>query len=66
VTNGSIAFARKIALEFIALVDEMNAEEEKRVSSYNANYHYNSPKHRGAVRRKSMDLSRALSAMRKP
>ena len=57
--------AKKLAQEFINLVNELEAEENRRVST-NGEYTYDSPKHRGAVRRKSMDLTRSLAEMRKP
>jgi hypothetical protein len=54
--------AKRLASEFITLVREM---EEAERAPRPGDYHYDSPKHRGAVRRKSMDLTRALSEMRK-
>jgi uncharacterized protein YaaR (DUF327 family) len=61
----SIATAKKLAKEFIEAVNDMETEEKQRVSS-DGKWHYDSPKHRGVVRRKSMDLTRSLATMRKP
>ncbi len=63
-----IKLAVKVAKEFIALVDEMVTEEKERVCVLDGRTYgqYPSPKHRGAVRRRSMDLARALADMRKP
>lgn len=59
-----IAMAKKLAKEFIDAINDMETEEKQRTSS-DGKYTYDSPKHRGAVRRKSMDLTRALAEMRK-
>jgi hypothetical protein len=53
-----ISEARKLATEFISAIGAMYMEEQCRGDR--------SPKHRGAVRRKSMDLTRILAEMRKP
>lgn len=59
--------AMEAAIAFINAVSDMHKEEEGRGSVYDGiHYQYTSPKHRGAVRRKSMDLTRALAEMRKP
>lgn len=61
----TIKSAKKMAAEFIKAIDEMVAEEKTRKSTH-GDWTYASPKHRGAVRRKSMDLTRALAEMRRP
>lgn len=61
-TNESIEEAKIIAMSFISAVSEMQANEKPNERGYT----YNSPKHRGAVRRRSMDLTRALAEMRRP
>ena len=61
----AIANAKKLAKDFIEAVNNMEMEEKQRIS-LDGTYTYNSPKHRGTVRRKSMDLTRALAEMRKP
>jgi hypothetical protein len=63
--NSKIQEAKKLAKQFLQVVDVMEKEEE-RLNEPNENTFYQSPKHRGAVRRKSMDLTRALAEMRKP
>lgn len=60
----TIKEVKKLARELIELIDNMESAE-KELKSPHGDYHYNSPKHRGAVRRKSMDLTRALAEMRK-
>lgn len=62
--DSKIKEAKKLASEFVVLVKELE-DVEKELKSPHSDYHYNSPKHRGAVRRKSMDLTRALAEMRK-
>ncbi len=57
-TNTSIEEAREAARQFLVLIREMQYEEEARGAK--------SPKHRGALRRKSMELTRLLAKMRKP
>lgn len=57
-TNNNIEEAQKIARQFLMLIREMQLEEEARGAK--------SPKHRGALRRKSMELTRQLAEMRKP
>lgn len=61
--------ALKVAKAFIASVDTLNASEVDRKAIYSTPYetdyyYYSSPKHRGAVKRASMDLTRALADMR--
>jgi hypothetical protein len=63
--KSNIEKAVRAAEDFITAVADMRVEEKSRVSE-DGKYQYDSPKHRGSVRRKSMDLSRALSEMRKP
>lgn len=53
-----ITHAQEVARQFLVCITEMVREEEYRQKE--------SPKHRGALRRKSMDLTRALAEMRKP
>lgn len=54
----NIETAKRLAKQFLTSVSAMEKAEGDRG--------YTSPKHRGDVRRKSMDLTRALSEMRKP
>lgn len=61
-----IKLAVKVAKEFIALADEMFKNENVPDNYSTHGYCYPSPKHRGAVRRRSMDLTRALADMRGP
>jgi len=56
--------AYEAAKEFMKRVDAMRTEEKNRKSAQ-GEYYYDSPKHRGAVRRSSMELTRALAQMRK-
>lgn len=63
--NSKIQEAKKLAKQFLQVVDVMEKEEERLNEPYE-NTFYRSPKHRGSVRRKSMDLTRALAEMRKP
>ena len=51
--------AKALALEFIKIVHKMEDED----SSFRESY--TSPRTRGELRRKSLDLSRALADMRK-
>jgi len=60
-----IKLAVKVAKEFIALADEMEKTEKASFTGFNG-LTYPSRKHRGAVRRRSMDLTRALADMRCP
>jgi hypothetical protein len=57
----SIYKAYKLAWEFINRVDALKADKPE-INQDLSNY---SPKHRGAVRRISMELTRALSEMRR-
>jgi hypothetical protein len=61
----SIVAAWRIAEEFCVCAQELDNAESK-LQSAACNRHLQSPKHRGALRRKSMDLTRALAEMRKP
>lgn len=63
-TKQRINEAKRIAKDFLDCIKEMEQEEEKRVSS-DGKYHYDSPAHRGTVRRRSMDLTRALANLRR-
>jgi len=63
--NSKIQEAKELAKQFLQVVDVMEKEEERLNEPYE-NTFYPSPKHRGAVRRKSMDLTRSLAEMRKP
>ena len=58
-TGKNIRTAMEVAQEFIKLVRKMEDED----SSFRESY--TSPRTRGALRRKSLDLSRALADMRK-
>lgn len=63
--DGAITEAERLARRFL---DAAKAERKAR-TPYQTNGHtftYTSPKHRGALRRVSMDLTRALAEMRKP
>jgi len=51
--------AKKAAVDFIESVDDVERAEAI------LNKYDTSPKHRGAMRRRSMDLTRALSEMRR-
>jgi len=63
--NSKIQEAKELANQFLQVVGVMEKEEERLNEPYK-NTIYPSPKHRGAVRRKSMDLTRSLAEMRKP
>ena len=63
--NSKIQEAKELAEQFLRVVAVMEKEEERLNEPY-VNTSYQSPKHRGAVRRKSLDLTRALAEMRKP
>lgn len=65
-TLKKIKVAVEIAKEFIALAAEMEEAEKEYGKSSQGEPVYPSPKHRGAVRRRSMDLTRALADMRRP
>ena len=58
-TGKNIREAKALALEFIKIVHKMEHED----SSFRESY--TSPRTRGELRRKSLDLSRALADMRK-
>ena len=58
-TGKNIRTAMEVAQEFIKLVRKMEDED----SSFRKSY--TSPRTRGYLRRKSLDLSRALADMRK-
>lgn len=58
----SVKAALAEAREFVRRAEEW----EKRYDQRNPNYYFSVPKEAGAVRRSSMDLTRALAAMRKP
>lgn len=62
----NIEKAVKIAYEFIRSVSEMEAVEAEIFERNGRKQRYNAPKFRGAVRRRSMDLTRALAEMRRP
>jgi hypothetical protein len=51
------------AQRFLRRVAELIEAEGKRKRN---NYHYSCPKQSGAVRRASLDLTRALAELRKP
>jgi hypothetical protein len=58
--------AKRLAQEFIISVSEMEAVEAKIFELNGRKPRCNAPKFRGAVRRRSMDLTRALAEMRRP
>jgi len=58
--------AKRLAQEFIISVSEMEAVEAEMFERNGRKQRYNAPKFRGAVRRRSMDLTRALAEMRRP
>ncbi len=59
--------AYRMAGEFRKAIEAMRGAEKERVAIIDTHVYENeSPKHRGAVRRSSMDLTRALAEMRKP
>lgn len=62
----TIATVKRIMKDLQKAITEMENEESENRKSPNGNYSYPSPKHRGFVHRISMDLTRALSEMRKP
>ena len=58
--------AKRLAQEFIRSVSEMEAVEAEMFERNGRKHRYNAPKFRGIVRRRSMDLTRALAEMRRP
>lgn len=58
--------AKRLAQEFIISVSEMEAVEAEMFERNGRKRRYNAPKFRGAVCRRSMDLTRALAEMRRP
>ena len=58
--------AVQLAKEFIELVAKMKKAELEKSNEIESIYQFPSPLHRGFVKRKSMDLTRALAEMRKP
>jgi hypothetical protein len=59
--------AYELARRFMERIDNMRQAERENHREYEGKvYYYPSPKHRGAVRRISMELTRALAEMRKP
>ena len=56
--------AKEEALRFLKRVEEL--EDENEVSSIHAPSYYIGSKKTGAVKRASMDLTRALAELRKP
>ena len=61
----NIEKAVKIAYEFIRSVSEMEAVEAEMFERNGRKHRYNAPKFRGAVRRRSLDLTRVLADMRR-
>ena len=61
----NIKKAKEEALRFVERVDELLREKTK-YDSGDKKYWFNAPKQSGAVRRASLDLTRALAEMRKP
>jgi hypothetical protein len=71
--TSNIDAAYILAQEFCECVEDLRKEESARKSYkdgqgdyHTVEYPSKSHKHRGALRRKSMDLTRALAEMRKP
>ena len=62
----NIEKAVKIAYEFIRSVSEMESVEAEMFELNGMKHRYNAPKFRGAVRRRSLDLTRVLADMRRP
>jgi hypothetical protein len=63
--DSRILIASKLAKEFVALCLDLKAHEAHD-NGKGGVYVYKSGKHRAAIRRKSMDLTRALADMRRP
>jgi hypothetical protein len=65
--KSKVAHAKVAAMRFIDAIDLMQADEYKPCngSSNSSDYFWASPKYRGAVKRASMDLTRALADMRR-
>jgi hypothetical protein len=60
-----IVVVKKLAKELIELINELTIAEKELNERWKGSC-YSSPKHRAAVKRRSMDLTRALAEMRKP
>ena len=58
--------AKRLAQEFVRTVDEMEMVESEMFEHNGRKHRYNAPKFRGAVRRRSLDLTRVLADMRRP
>lgn len=59
--------AYELARKFMERVDLLRSAEKGNYREIDGHiYSYDSPRHRGAVRRASMDLTRALADMRRP
>jgi hypothetical protein len=58
--------AVKAAQEFLARVDELAKETSKKYTVGDYTFSPSGPKQSGALRRQSMELTRALAEMRKP
>jgi len=57
--------AKRLAVEFVASVEKMRAIETGYEKTDSGEVRYPSGKHRAEVRRRSMDLTRALADMRR-
>lgn len=60
-TDEELHEAAQVAKRFIARVEELQKIRGERPTSYTPNF----PKEQGAVKRASMDLTRALAQLRK-
>jgi hypothetical protein len=63
-TKEKLQTAKEEALRFLKAVDAL--EDQKEVSTIHAPAYYRGSKQTGAVKRASMDLTRALAELRKP
>lgn len=61
----NIKKAKQEALRFVERADAL-LQERKKYDEGEKKYCFNAPKESGAVRRASLDLTRALAEMRKP
>lgn len=64
-TKDKLTVAKRECKRFLALVADMERAEEELNARINSSFAYASPKHRGFVRRSSMDLTRSLADLRR-
>lgn len=64
--NDKIYQAMDIATEFLKKANKYLDETSKEYTSNGHTFNVNAPKQSGALRRASMELTRALAEMRKP